>query len=127
VTVKLHLDPRQLRRRAAGNFHIESLPNFDGPLVGGNSLTFEYQGDRNGMAIPKEPTGALGFHNRGQSIDEVTWSDRLGEATFQRGSCCAQYLPSLTALHTGPPSRLWHLAAIIAQGAVGRFKIWQTR
>jgi CubicO group peptidase (beta-lactamase class C family) len=76
------------------NFHIESLPNFDGPLVRGSGLTFEYQGDRDAMAwppmaVPKEPTGELGslrFHSRGQNINEVTWSDWFGEAIFQRKS-----------------------------------------
>lgn len=74
------------------DFHIEKLSGFDGPLVRGSGLGFEYQGDRDAMAWPPmaaatRPTGELGavrFHPSGRHITGLTWVDWFGEAVFQR-------------------------------------------
>ena len=68
------------------------LTRFDGPLVRGSGLGFEYQGDRDAMAWPpmiaaERSTGELGsvrFHPDGRHITRLTWSDWFGDAVFQR-------------------------------------------
>ncbi len=78
-------------------FHIESLTNFDGPLVRYSGLGFEYQGDRDAvawpaLATPVSPTGErawLRFRGGEHGIEAVHWHGWFGGAVFQRCSGAA--------------------------------------
>lgn len=73
-------------------FHIDGLSAFDGPLMRFSSLGFEYQGDRDAMALPSiaiasPPQGErarLQFQADGRAIMGLSWNDWFGSATFVR-------------------------------------------
>lgn len=84
----LHVEPKD------GHlwFRIDGLSGFDGPLMRFSSLGFEYQGDRDAMALPRialasPPQGErarVRFQTDGHTIRGLTWDDWFGSARFVR-------------------------------------------
>ncbi|WP_426531229.1 serine hydrolase [Bradyrhizobium sp. McL0615] len=84
----LHVEPKDNHLW----FRIDGLSGFDGPLMRFSSLGFEYQGDRDAMALPlialaKPPQGErarIRFQAEGHMIKALAWDDWFGSARFVR-------------------------------------------
>jgi len=84
----LHIEPKDNHLW----FRIDGLSGFDGPLMRFSSLGFEYQGDRDAMALarmalaspPQGERARLRFQSDGHTIQGLTWDDWFGSARFVR-------------------------------------------